>query len=123
MSKLKTGQYNDAIIALRKAGQLNTDIALQISITYHIGYAYYRLADCDNAITFYNQNIARGQDWMSYLHRSYCYMDKGMFDEALSDALHAIQYIESDNDNFRIQAYQVVAFANLGNCHFDFSPL
>ncbi|NOQ68596.1 MAG: PDZ domain-containing protein, partial [Gammaproteobacteria bacterium] len=114
MSQLKKNQYQEAINSLSKAGQLNSDTDLQKSISYHIGYAYYRISDCDNAITFYNQNIALGPDWMSYLHRSYCYMDKAMFDEALSDAYHAIQHIESKNDNFKIQAYRVIAFANLG---------
>ena len=114
MSQLKKEQYQEAINSLSKAGQLTTDVNLQKSITYHIGYAYYRSSDCDNAITFYSQNIALGPDWMSYLHRSYCYMDKAMFDEALSDAYHVIQHIESTNDNFTIQAYRVIAFANLG---------
>jgi tetratricopeptide (TPR) repeat protein len=114
MSQLKKNQYQEAINSLSKAGQLNSDTSLQKSITYHIGYAYYRISDCDNAITFYSQNIALGPDWMSYLHRSYCYMDKGMFDEALSDAYHAIQHIESKNDDFKIQAYRVMAFSSLG---------
>ena len=114
MSQLKKDQYQEAINSLSKAGQLTSDTNLQKSINYHIGYAYYRTSDCDNAITFYSQNITLGPDWMSYLHRSYCYMNKGMFDEALSDAYHVIQHIESKNDNFKIQAYRVMAFSNLG---------
>ena len=107
-------QYRQAINSLSKAAQLNSDTKVQKSISYHIGYAYYRISDCDNAITFYNQNIALGPDWMSYLHRSYCYMDKGMFDEALSDVHHVIQHIEPKNDDFEIQAYRVMAFSHLG---------
>ena len=114
MSQLKKDQYQEAINSLSKARQLTSDTDLQKSINYHIGYAYYRTSDCDNAITFYSQNITLGPDWMSYLHRSYCYMDKGMFDEALSDAYHVIQHIESENDSFKIQAYRVMAFSNLG---------
>lgn len=113
MSQLKKNQYKEAIDSLSKAGELNSDAEIQKSITFHIGYAYYRISDCDNAITFYNQNIALEPDWMSYLHRSYCYMDKGMFDEALSDAHHVLQYINSKNDDFEIQAYRVMAFSHL----------
>jgi tetratricopeptide (TPR) repeat protein len=113
MSQLKKNQYQEAIDSLSKAGELNSDSDIQKSITFHIGYAYYRISDCDNAITFYNQNIALEPDWMSYLHRSYCYIDKGMFDEALSDAHHVIQHINSKNDDFEIQAYRVMAFSHL----------
>lgn len=113
MSQLRKNQYQEAINSLSKAGQLNSDPDIQKSITFHIGYAYYRTSDCDKAITFYNQNIALGPDWMSYLHRSYCYMDKGMFDEALSDAYHVIQHIKSKNDDFEIQSYRVMAFSHL----------
>ena len=114
MSQLKKNQYQEAIDSLSKADQLNSDPDIQKSITFHIGYAYYRISDCDNAITFYNQNIALEPDWMSYLHRSYCYMDKGMFDEALSDAHHVMKHISSKNDDFKIQAYRVMAFSHLG---------
>jgi len=117
MSQLKKNQYQDAINSLSKAGQLNSDPDIQESITFHIGYAYYRNSDCDNAITFYNQNIALGPNWMSYLHRSYCYMDKGMFDEALSDSHHVLQHISSKNDDFEIQAYRVLAFSQLALGH------
>jgi len=113
MSQLKKNQYQKAIDSLSKAGELNSDTDIQKSITFHIGYAYYRISDCDNAITFYNKNIALGPDWMSYLHRSYCYIEKGMFDEALSDAYHVLQYINSENDDFEIQAYRVMAFSYL----------
>ncbi|MBG7610304.1 MAG: tetratricopeptide repeat protein [Anaerolineae bacterium] len=113
MSQLKNNQYQKAIDSLSKARELNSDTEIQKSITFHIGYAYYRISDCDNAITFYNQNIALEPDWMSYLHRSYCYIDKGMFDEALSDAHHVIQHINSKNDDFEIQAYRVMAFSHL----------
>jgi len=113
MSQLKKDQYKEAIDSLNKAGQLNSDPEIQKSITFHIGYAYYRISDCDNALTYYNQNIALGPDWMSYLHRSYCYMEKGMFDEALSDAYHVMQHINSKHDDFEIQAYRVMAFSYL----------
>jgi tetratricopeptide (TPR) repeat protein len=114
MSQLKTNQYQDAINSLSKAGQLTSDTDLQKSITYHIGYAYSQIDDCDNAITFYSQAIISGSDWMAHLHRSFCYMKKSQFDEALSDALHVIQNLNSLNDNFKIQAYRVIAFSNLG---------
>ncbi|MCK5667036.1 MAG: tetratricopeptide repeat protein, partial [Thiotrichaceae bacterium] len=125
MSQLKKDQYKEAIASLNKAGQLNSDPEIQKSITFHIGYAYYRSSDCDNALTYYNQNIALGPDWMSYLHRSYCYIDKGMFDEALSDAHHVIQHINSKNDDFEIQAYRVIAFSHLalGNTNKSYGTI
>ena len=125
MSQLKKNQYQKAIDSLSKAGKLNSDTDIQKSITFHIGYAYYRISDCNNAITFYNQNIALGPDWMSYLHRSYCYIDKGMFDEALSDAHHVIQHINSKNDDFEIQAYRVIAFSHLalGNTNKSYGTI
>jgi tetratricopeptide (TPR) repeat protein len=125
MSQLKKNQYQEAIDSLSKAGELNSDADIQKSITFYIGYAYYRSSDCDNAITFYNQNIALEPNWMSYLHRSYCYMDKGMFDEALSDAHHVMQYIKSKNDDFEIQAYRVMAFSHLalGNTEKSYTTL
>jgi hypothetical protein len=114
MSQLKKNEYREAINSLDKADQLSTDAGLQKSINYHIGYAYSQINDCDNAIARYNQVLASGPDWMTYLHRGFCYINKSMFDEALSDGHHAIRQIETDNDKLKTQAHRVIAFSNLG---------
>ena len=104
-----TGRCEESINELRLAGELDP---LSLIISADLGRALYYGRLYDQVIEQENRTLEMDADfWLSYINRGRCFMQKGMFANAISDLLRAC---ELSADNTEARSFLAFTYAATG---------